>query len=114
MRDAHIVNIAARIAALHPDYPRLAVSGAFFKERHRRELFARFPDARFILVDAPTEVREARLAHRDHLASLDYARKIAPLFEPPQMPYLVLVNAGGRDDVKRRIEEIQKEERKKS
>jgi hypothetical protein len=36
----------------------------------------------------------------------DYARKIAPLFDPPRLPHSVIVNVVGRAEVKKQIDQI--------
>lgn len=104
MRAAHLINIIARVAQVRALTANLVVSGGFFREKQRQDFLRQYPDARFVLVETPPDIRRERLLHRQHhLADLAYAEKIAAQFEPPQIDHAVLVNNAGRDDLRVQI-----------
>jgi gluconate kinase len=99
MRDRFYAALVERIAALRREHPYLAFGQATFKERHRRLIADAFPDVNFVLVEAEEDVRLARLARGDNPVTVEYARRIAAFFEPPQHPHYVITNNNGRRDV---------------
>ena len=107
MRDAHLQNIIAQIRQLQGTYSDIAVAAALFKERHRREMVAAFPDALLIWVRAESELLTTRLRSRqNHLADEAYARKIFAEFEPPQPGSLIIDNNHGPDNIRQQIEQL--------
>ena len=103
MRDRYYALLIDRLAELTAARPDLAFCQATFKERHRQQIAAAFPDVVFVLVEADEAVRMARLAQGGNPVTVEYARRIAAFFEPPQYPHFVIRNDGGRDDVARQL-----------
>ncbi len=99
MRDRFYAALVERIAVLRAEHSALAFCQATFKERHRRQIAAAFPDMVFVLVAADEATRLARLADGHNPVTVAYARQIAAFFEPPEHPYHVIVNEGGREEV---------------
>ena len=107
MRDAYHRHLIERIAELQLAHPRLAVAAPLLRDRHRQWIHGRFPEAVFILVKCDQQTWQARLAARTHTISLDYARKVAGLYEPATVPHVELNDSAlGPEVVRRQIEEI--------
>lgn len=100
-RDAYHRLLLDRLAGLGAAHPRLAVAAPLLRDRHRRWLAERFPDAVFVLVQCPEATWEARLAGRAHTVSLDYARRVRTLYEPPTIAHHLLDDAADRPDTLR-------------
>jgi gluconate kinase len=94
-RDAYHRALLDRLAELRSQHPRLAVAVPLLRDRHRRWIAERFPEAVFILVHCAPEPWAARLAARAHTVGLDYARVVSALYEPPTIPHHVLDNSAG-------------------
>lgn len=103
MRDRFYDRLVERIAALRLAYPDLAFGQATFKERHRRQILAAYPDVMFVLVRAEESVRMARLRLGSTAVTEEYARRIASFFEPPQHAHAVIDNNGSRAEVVRQL-----------
>mgnify|MGYP001289290621 CR=1 FL=1 len=99
MRDRFYAALVGRIAALRLDHADLAFCQATFKERHRAQMAAAFPDVVFVLVEAGEAVRLARLSRGGNPVTVDYAQRIAAFFEPPQHPHFTIRNEGSREEV---------------
>ena len=99
MRDRFYTALIERIATLRRDHADLAFCQATFKERHRAQIAAAFPDVVYVLVQADEAVRLARLAHGGNPVTVAYAQRIAAFFEPPHHPHVIIRNEGGRDEV---------------
>ncbi len=99
MRDRFYAALVTRIAELRHDHPDLAFCQATFKERHRAQMAAAFPDVVFVLVEAGEAVRLARLAVGGNPVTVDYAQRITAFFEPPQHVHFVIHNEGSREEV---------------
>jgi len=91
-RDAYHRALLDRLAALRAQHPRLAVAVPLLRDRHRRWIAERFPDALFLLVESAPGTWAARLAARAHTVGLDYARVVSALYEPPTIPHHRLDN----------------------
>jgi gluconate kinase len=93
MRDEFFSRILASLDRLTPIQPRVLLAQTFIKEKYRRWVLDRYPQAQFILVEADPSVRQHRLEHRTAMPlALDYVRQMDTLFDPPQIPHLVLDN----------------------
>ena len=105
LRDDYHRALLDRLAELQALHPRLAVAAPLLRDKHRRWIAERFPGAVFVRVTCDPAVWEARLAARpDHAISLDYARRVRALDEPPTIPYQILDNnSDGADDLRRTI-----------
>ena len=89
-RDDYHRRLLDRLAELSAAHPRLAVALPLLRDRHRIWLRERFPEAVMILVQCDPARWEARLDARTHTISLEYARKVAGMFEPPTIAHLTL------------------------
>jgi gluconate kinase len=107
MRDDYHRHLIERIAELQLAHLRLAVAAPLLRDRHRQWIHERFPGAVFVLVQCDQRSWQARLAARTHTVSLDYARKVAGLYELATVPYVTLDDsADGPEVVRRQIEQI--------
>jgi gluconate kinase len=90
-RDTYHRRLLDRLAELQSAHPRLAIAVPLLRDRHRRWIQERFPQAKFILVQCDHARWQARLdSRRTHTVGLDYARKIISLYEPPTIPHVLL------------------------
>lgn len=92
MRDEFYSLVVVRIGELREEHARLAFGQATFKERHRQQIAEAHPDAVFVLIEATEEVRMERLARGNNPVTIDYARRIASFFEPPQHAHYTIYN----------------------
>lgn len=99
MRDRYYAVIIERIGRLRNDFPFLAFGQATFKERHRRQIMAAYPDVNLVLVTADFALRMERLRRDDRLIPAGYARRIDAYFEPPQHATYRIDNSGTRADM---------------
>jgi len=90
-----VIRVTRRLTEYHEH---VAIAQAFMKEQHRQMVLRAFPQAQFILVTSRPDLIEQRFAQRsDYLIDLEDARRIAAVFEPPQIPHRVLPNNGDRE-----------------
>jgi gluconate kinase len=89
MRDRFMAVLIDHVVDLAASHPRLVVAQTFLKARHRAQLAARLPAARFVHVVADDDLRRRRLADRNHqpLSPESVARMIAA-FDFPGVPDL--------------------------
>jgi gluconate kinase len=106
MRDRYYDILIERIDRLRRDHSHLAFGQATFKERHRQKIAAAFPDLNFVLVGADEEIRRTRLSRDDNPVTVEYARRITGLFEPPGHQHFVIVNNDGREEVVYQLAEM--------
>jgi gluconate kinase len=87
---------------------KIVVTQTFIKEKFRKQLLNTFPEAKFILVDASTEVREKRLQNMGRFElSFEKWQRMSKIFEEPQIPYQVIHNdRNGEDEIKKQLEKI--------
>ncbi|MGE5606460.1 MAG: AAA family ATPase, partial [Bacteroidota bacterium] len=74
---------------------KVALAQGFFKNKNRSKFSEAFPFAKFIWVDADDLVLEQRILERNSSVTLEYARKINQLFEPPDFSCEKLFNNQG-------------------
>jgi gluconokinase len=108
MRDDYHRLLLDRLAELSVAHPKLAVAAPLLRDKHRQWMLEHFPDARLVWVTCETAVWETRLAARPgHAISLDYARRVRSLWEPPTVPHLTLDNtAEGLDALRRALQTV--------
>jgi gluconate kinase len=107
MRDDYHRRLLDRLDALRAAHPRLAVAVPLLRDRHRVWLEQRFPEAVMILVKCDPARWRARLGARRHTVGLEYARKVAGLFEPPTIEHLTLDDGSdGPDGVRCQLSDI--------
>lgn len=106
MRDRYYEMIVDQIRELRTDHQQLAFGQATFKERHRQQIAEAFPDVVFVLVESTEELRHARLARGNNPVTVEYARRIASFFEPPQHPHYTICNNFDRAFVVSQLERM--------
>ena len=95
MRDRFVDAMSHSVESLLRRHQDVVLAQTFLKQRHRERFLSRFPAARFVLVAAPTELREHRLANRHHQPlEPAYARAMTSLFDPPPRGVRVITNDG--------------------
>lgn len=111
MRDAFFARVIAITRDLRAVYPRVAIANTILKSRHRQQVAAAFPDARFVLVTSEPEIIADRFAVRGkYMIDLDDARRMAAAFEPPTLPHTVISNVDGRASVVAQLAALLKDE----
>lgn len=105
MRDEFFERQLVQVKNLINKYKRLVVTQTYIKEKYRKKVLEAFPQARFILVETDTKLRESRLAKRvEFPLDMEYARRMCLLFEEPKIPHeLILNNVEGEEEIKRQI-----------
>lgn len=92
-RDVFFNKLITNITVLAKTHKNLVVAQTFIKEKYRKQLLAKIPDAKFILVATDTAVREERLVkRRTYQLDPEYAKKMCELFEAPTIPYVSVIN----------------------
>lgn len=93
MRDRFFERLLTSIDKLVRRHSKLVVAQTFIKEKYRRQLLKRWPEAQFILVKTRREVRYQRRQKRANYPwNETYVKKMDALFEPPKIPHQVLTN----------------------
>lgn len=110
MRDEFFQRLINRIKKLHEQYDKLVIAQTFIKEKYREELQRAIQNARFILVQANTEVRENRLRERKEFPlDIEYARAMCRKFDTPTIPHdTIMNNINGEEEIKKQLETILK------
>lgn len=95
MRDRFVDAMVASVKSLLARHARVVLAQTFLKQQHRARFLAAFPFAEFVLVAAPSELREWRLQHRHHQPlEPAYARAMTGLFDPPPSGVRIVTNDG--------------------
>ncbi len=93
MRHRFISHLIKSIMALAKQYPNLVVAQTFIKEKYRLRLLKKLPEAKFVLVNAQTELRYQRRRDRaDYPWDDEYVRKMDAIFETPEIPFQTITN----------------------
>lgn len=93
MRQKFITQLVRSTIQLSHNYDKLVVAQTFIKDKYRQRLLKKLPGAKFILVKTEVKLRHQRRRDRaDYPWDEAYVTKMDALFEPPQMPYLILTN----------------------
>lgn len=104
LKEAYFEHVCERIESLKTLYPKIVVTQTFTKEKYRKRILDRFPEAKFIRLQADMPVIYARLAKRGgHLVKNFYAGFAISQFEPPKLPHWTLENNGGTDKVRQQL-----------
>lgn len=110
IRDRYYEIVVQRIRELKAEHPRLIVAQALIRNRHRQLIRRAHPEAQFVLVDAPPDLRLERLRRRDpeqvDRITPEYAAVIEAAFEPPTHPYHTLINDADADAVCARLDAL--------
>lgn len=93
MRDRFINKLLNSITRLSRNQAKLVVAQTFIKEKYRRELHKRWPQAKFVLVKTKPKIRFQRWRKRANYPwSEAYVKQMDAQFEPPKIPHQVLTN----------------------
>lgn len=93
MRDRFFTNILLRLGRLETQHENIVVTQTFIKEKYRQWIVRQFPDAKFILITAPDEIREERLRKRiDYPLDIAYARQMVEDFDTPAIQHQIVDN----------------------
>ncbi|MCL4415884.1 MAG: hypothetical protein M1365_04170 [Actinobacteria bacterium] len=93
MRDIFFKRIIKSCESLRLKFDKIVISQTFIKEIYRKQFLSQFPNAKFVLAQADTAIRENRLLKRkDYPLNLDYARKMCKNFDTPLISYEVIDN----------------------
>lgn len=107
MRDEFFARLCDRIRTLSKQHPRLVVTQAAYKQRHR-EWLLQLPHLQLLWVDAPTTTIIARLEKAKGAGvTCEYAEMIRRHFEPPGEGTLRILNdVEGEVQIVAQIEQI--------
>ena len=103
MRAKYFETIIGKTQELLGLHPKIALTQGLFKNKHRRILMKTFPFAEFIWVDAEDRIIEQRTVERNSSVTLEYARKINPIFEAPNFSCEKIINNGGSEELLKKI-----------
>lgn len=93
MRSSYFKTLISKIQNLKSKHKNLVIAQTFIKEKYRVDLLEKLPDAKFILVETKTTIREKRLIERkDYPLDLEYARKMEINFDKPIINHVTIVN----------------------
>lgn len=93
MRNIFFNKLLQRVKQLQKKHINIVLAQTFIKEKFRALFLKQFPDARFILVQTNTKLRETRLAHRtNYPLDIEYARTMCINFEKPRITHSVVDN----------------------
>jgi len=107
LKEAYFKQVCERIDSLKSLYPDLVVTQTFTKEKYRKRLLERFPEAKFVRLQTDIPVIYARLAKRDnHPVKNFYAGFAISQFEPPKLPHWILENNGGAEKLHQQVNRI--------
>lgn len=111
MRDRYVEILWKKTAELLNENSKVVLAQGLFKNKHRRILMEAFPFAVFVWVDADDRLIEERITKRSGSVTLEYARRINPLFETPDFECEKIINNGGAEEL---VSEVSKIVAKKS
>jgi len=105
MRDRFFKSIVHRLHLLKIKHSNIVLAQTFLKERHRKQVHDAFPEAQFVLIQTPTDIREQRLSEREEYPlDPDYARAMVCNFDTPEIPHTVIQNKNeGTEEIKKQI-----------
>lgn len=108
MRDKFFLRLITSVKKLTNNYERLIICQTFIKEKYRIQFLREFPHTEFILIETDSAVREKRLfSRKTMLLEQSYARRMAKIFEKPQVThYTVKNNEEGTGQLVLQLEKI--------
>jgi len=108
MRDAFFYNLTKSVKRLMQQYDKLIVSQTFIKEKYRKQFLDVFPSAKFVLIQAPEELREKiTIQVKEYTLDAEYVKKMAAIFESAHIPHEVLRNDFvGEEKIKEQLQKI--------
>jgi gluconate kinase len=108
MRDIFFTRLIQSVNNLAKEYDKLVIHQTFIKEKYREQFLKALPEAKFVLVQTDTKIRERRLSERIYYPlDTHYAQKMTLLFDTPHIPYIALYNdEEGEKSLKEQLEKI--------
>lgn len=108
MRNRFFAALLQEIATLKKEYPNVVVAQTYIKEKYRQQVLEKFPEAKFILIEAQDGVRESRLlTQHTYPLTLPYARAMVENFEKPHITYLTFSNnSDGENELLRQVNRL--------
>lgn len=109
MRDEFFTKLIVSTKQLQKQHENIVITQTFIKERYRKQFLQAFTQAMFILVTADQKIREKRLMERkEWQLDLEYWRKMANMFEYPQVQHITLENNNeGEESLKKQLKALQ-------
>jgi gluconate kinase len=93
MRDRFFWNLIENIEKLTKKHQKIVIAQTFIKEKYRKQLLEKVPQAEFIFIDTDTRLREKRLADRTYYPlEKAYARIMSRNFDVPEVVHRVIKN----------------------
>jgi gluconate kinase len=109
MRDEYFDIVICKVAELKNNHRDLVVAQALFKNKHRWKILNAFPEATLVWVKCAPELISDRLTARtNHIAGKSYGELVNSHFEIPTMPFEVVMNNDGREEVLEQIRSVLK------
>ncbi len=98
-----LINKIQQLAKIHTN---LVISQTFIYEKHRLQLLSLLPQAKFLLITTPDNIREERLAkRREFPITKNYARIMCEHFDKPNIPHFLLQNTEeGTNAIKKQLQ----------
>ncbi|SRR5258708_5713852 len=108
MREAFFNKLIQSIKKLIDKYDRIIIHQTFIKEKYRKQFLNAIPEAKFVLIETDTPLREKRLRERKYYPlDEEYARKMTLLFDKPIIRHTVLNNnIEGEESLKKQLQKI--------
>ena len=106
MRQKFVQQMIEYIKQMTPHTHKLAIHQTLLKEFMRQALSEAFPNARFILIQCKTNIRETRYQQREYFnLGLEYLRTMSELFDPPQLTHSCIDNSSsGIGNIRRQLQ----------
>lgn len=106
MRDEFFQRLIKIVKKLTKQKEKIIIAQTCIKEKYRELLLNHIPDARFILIQTDTIIRETRLDKRkNYPLEKEYARKMCRNFDMPKIKHeVILNNEDGKENIKKQIE----------
>ena len=93
IRETFFNKLISTIKTLQKTHKKIVLSQTFIKEKYRKQFLEMFPQTKFILIETDTLLREKRLLERKGFQlPLEKWRKMAAIFEKPQIKHVVITN----------------------
>lgn len=103
MRDAWMPYFLQRTREFLDSYSKVAVTQAFVNDKYRVMFRDRFPEAKFLLIEAEKSVLEKRVKQRKHSLSPELSLKYVALFEPVSIPFETIKNNGTFEELEEAV-----------
>lgn len=108
MRDIFFENLIESAKHLLKRYEKIIIHQTFIKEKYRKQFLRAIPEAKFVLIETDSKIREKRLRERKEFPlDTEYARKMTLLFDKPRIKHVTIQNNfEGEEFIKKQLEKI--------